>query len=95
MMALENLNHGHFAPLVGQTFQSGDVPLTLHSAKLLGHRRPGALRAPFSLTLRGQPGLRLPQATHRLTNKTLGDLDIFITQVGDGPEGADFEAIFT
>ena len=95
MTALETLTHGHFVPLVGQVFQSGDVSLTLESAKLLGHKRAGALRDPFSLSFRGAPGLRLPQATYRLTNDTLGELEIFITQVGDGPQGADFEAIFT
>ena len=89
MVALETLTHSHFAPLVGQVFQSGDVALTLDSAKLLGHKRADAPRDPFALTFRGVPGQRLPQGTYRLTNDTLGELEIFITQLSDGPQGAE------
>jgi hypothetical protein len=94
MKTLEELTCGDFEPLTGKVFLSGEVALTLHLAKELGHQRQGSLRKPFSLLFRGPPGLRAPQGIYRLKNETLGELEIFITQVADGPQGADFEAVF-
>lgn len=95
MKTLEELTHGDFVPLTGQAFLSGDVALTLHLAEALGHQRQGALREPFSLLFRGPQGLRAPQGIYRLKNETLGELEIFITQVADGPQGSEFEAVFS
>jgi len=39
--------------------------------------------------------LRLPQGIRGLTCEGLGEIELFITQVADGPQGAEFEAIFT
>lgn len=98
MVDLEALRHSTFAPLVGEVFvvKTGvGAGLRLHEAKLLGHKRTEAMRDPFSLTFRGAPGLRIEQGIHRMENATLGEMDLFITQIADGPQGADFEAVFT
>jgi hypothetical protein len=98
MMALESLQHSTFTPLVGGVFMvktGAGAELVLHAVKQLGHKRTEAMRDPFSLTFRGAPGLRIAQGIHRVECAALGALDIFITQVGAGPQGADFEAVFT
>lgn len=99
MIDLESLRHASFAPLVGAVFTVGPpgpwAQLRLVEARLLGGQRPEAKREPFSLVFRGTSGLRLAQGTYRFENPSLGAVEIFITQIADGPAGADFEAIFT
>jgi hypothetical protein len=95
MLTLDPLTHGHFEPHTGQVFLSGEASLTLHEVKVLGQKRTEAPREPFSLLFRGLQGLRLPQGIYRMKNESLGELEIFITQVGDGVKGSEFEAIFT
>ncbi len=95
---LESLEHSTFTPLVGGVFmvKTGlGAELRLHEAKLLGHRRAGAARDPFSLTFRGARGLRLEQGVHVIECEALGQMEIFITQIAMGQQGADFEAVFT
>jgi hypothetical protein len=62
---------------------------------LLGHRRTGTSRDPFSLTFRGPAGLRGEQGIHRLEHPELGVLEIFLVQIAGQPDGSVFEAIFT
>lgn len=99
MIALESLQHAMFADLVGQIFtlhtSAGNTGLVLAGAQLLGHKRTESHRDPFSLVFRGGRGIRVPQGIYRLECETLGAMEIFIAQVGDGAQGAEFEAIFT
>lgn len=99
MIPLEAVDHDTFAPLTGHTFTgkngSDPINLLLESVRKLGHRRPDALRDPFSLIFRGPPNLRLAQGIYALACKELGEIEIFITQVADGPGGSEFEAVFT
>ncbi len=99
MTPLESLEHDTFAPLVGQRFTLaspiGLLELQLNAVCKLGQRHAGATREPFSLVFRGQHGLRLPQGVYRFGHASLGELEIFITQLADQSSGADFEAIFT
>ena len=96
---LESVDLDTFTPLVGHAFVTviGDahLELSLEAVQKLGHRRSDASRDPFSLTFRGPQGLRLPQGIYAFTCEGLGEIELFITQVGDGRQGADFEAIFT
>ena len=96
---LESVDHDLFAPLAGQMFvtthHGADVALELAAVRALGHQRPGATRAPFALTFRGASGLRLPQGIYPFHCAALGAISFFITQTGDGPQGAEFEAVFT
>ena len=99
MTSLDTLDAGLFSPLVGQAFAVAlaeqAVPLELMEAQVLGGRRSDAKRDPFALRFKGAPGLRLPQGIYRLQHDFVGEMEIFITQNGDGPQGSEFEAIFT
>lgn len=99
MIPLESVDHDTFAPLTGHVFSTtaagGRVELELHTVLKLGHRRAGATRDPFSLSFAGSRGLRLPQGIYHFECGGLGGIELFITQVADGPQGAEFEAIFT
>ena len=99
MLSLESVDHETFAPLTGHAFITqaggGRVELQLEAVQILGHRRDDAVREPFSLTFRGPPGLRLPQGIYAFGCEALGEIELFITQVADGPQGSEFEAIFT
>lgn len=91
-LSLESLAAAHFEPLLGSSFE---LRLELVEVRLLGHRRPEASREPFALTFRGPANWRLPQGIHCFGHPQTGSLEIFVTQVGDGPGGSLFEAIFT
>lgn len=99
MSFLESLDYQTFIPLVGHVFSittaTGPLELHLHAVNPLGQRRTDAAREPFALVFRGPHGLRLPQGIYRFEHATMGEIEIFITQLADGPQGADFEAIFT
>jgi hypothetical protein len=99
MSFLESLDHETFAPLAGHVFSiataGGPLELHLHAVSHLGQGRAEATREPFALVFRGQHGLRLPQGIYRFENASLGEIEMFITQLADDPQGADFEAIFT
>lgn len=99
MIPLETVGHDTFAPLTGHAFitmtGSGLVEIQLSAVQKLGHRRADATRDPFALTFRGPQGLRVAQGTYRFACEALGEIELFITQVADGPQGAEFEAVFT
>ncbi len=99
MIPLETVSIDTFAPLEGGgfTLKSKDllIDLSLHEVRNLGQKRADALRDPFSLVFRGSHGLRLPQGSYVMACDSLGEMEIFITQIADRPEGSEFEAIFT
>jgi hypothetical protein len=98
MIALESLQYSTFAPLVGSAFMvktGAGAELRLHEVKQLGGQREGASRPPFSLTFRGPHGLRIQQGIHRIASESLGEMEIFITQLAPGAQGSEFEAVFT
>ncbi len=98
---LETLEAGFFEPWKQSAFvlskPAGEAAceLMLTDVTLLGHRRPNANREPFSLQFRGPSGLRLVQGIYPLSHPRTGQMEVFITQVGDGPTGSSFEVIFT
>lgn len=98
-IALETVSHDTFTPFIGHVFiatvGNARAELELSAVQVLGHKRPDALRDPFSLTFRGAPGLRLPQGIHRLVCEGLGEIELFIAQNAGGSGDAEFEAIFT
>jgi hypothetical protein len=98
-LPLESLDHETFAPLTGEIFTiavgDGTVELRLAEVKKLGHRRAEATRDPFSVSFTGAQGMRLPQGIYQFSNASLGVIEMFIAQVGDGAKGSEFEAIFT
>src|SRR5689334_8866594 len=48
----------------------------------------------FALQFLGPATPRLPQQIHRLEHEALGDFDLFLTAVGQEPEGIRYEAVF-
>lgn len=99
MIPLESVHYDTFVPLIGKAFvmlgTSPSVELTLTAVTKLGHKRSDAPRDPFSLTFHGPQGLRLPQGIREFRCEPLGEIGLFITQLADGPQGSEFEAIFT
>lgn len=99
MIALDTLQHSDFAKHEGESFLlpelEGGFSLILQTAGILGHHHPGAKREAFSLLFRGPAGCRLPQRIYRLEHPSIGVIEIFLTQVAGGPQGSEFEAIFT
>ncbi len=99
MIPLETVSLDTFAPLQGAgfTLKSEDlaVELNLHVVRKLGHKREESLRDPFSLIFKGPQGLRLPQGIYGMTCDSLGEIELFITQIADGAQGSEFEAVFT
>ncbi len=99
IIPLESVDHDTFFPLIGRTFSSGSsegrVELVLGTVEKLGHRRADAARDPFSLTFHGPQGLRVPQGIYRLDCDEWGEIELFLTQLGDSAKGSEFEAVFT
>lgn len=99
MIPLESLQLSLFEPLVGKTFllhaANQTVELSLYEVRAFGEKWPGATREPFVLTFAGPVGLRAPQAIYRFDVPELGEVEMFITQTGDGANGSRFEAVFT
>ena len=98
MISLETVDRLFFAPFAGQNFlfrsRAEAWTLTLIEAKSLGGRTPGSARGPFALRFRSEPGLRLAQGIYHVQHDAAGEMEIFVVQNGDGPQGSDFEAIF-
>ncbi len=86
-----------FQAWAGQSFQlaglANPVALELAQCRSIVSPWPGGKREAFALDFRGAPGLRLPQSIYRFENDNAA-FEIFITQVGDGPKGSEFEAVF-
>lgn len=49
----------------------------------------------FSLYFRGPNHLLLPQRIYRIEHEQMGELDIFLVPVGQGPSGFLYEAVFS
>jgi uncharacterized protein DUF6916 len=97
MLRLDTVTREDFALCLDQDFElitaTGGITLRLVEAENRGAGREGH-RVPFSLTFHGATGLRLPQGIYRLQNATLGEMEIFLVQIGDDTQGSYFEAAF-
>lgn len=87
-----------FTPRVGESFAvvadgADGLAVELVEARGLGNAFND--REAFALLFRGPVEPQLPQATYRLANGTLGEVDVFIVPVGKTDHGVDYEAIFT
>ena len=87
-----------FRPRVGEAFvvladDGAGVDLELTEARGLGEAYRD--REAFALLFRGPLEPFLAQATYRLANDHLGELEIFIVPVARTDAGTDYEAIFT
>lgn len=98
-MTAQALTLGHFTGCVGQSFAlelgTNSLPLTLANAQPIpGTALPGVRREPFSLLFRSASAVLLPQKIYRLSNHTLGVLDIFLVPVARDREGIVYQAVF-
>lgn len=97
MLNLAEVPCEQFAACLNQEFElvfpDGTLPLKLSEARPLGVR-PQSRREPFALTFLGRAGLRLPQMIYKMRNATLGEMEIFIVQIGADQTGSTFEAVF-
>ncbi len=88
-----------FAPRANETFDLslGETSMTLTLVEvqpLPAHAYPGQTRQPFSLLFRSGSSVVMPQRVYRLTNASLGALDIFLTPVARDAEGIVYQAVF-
>lgn len=97
MLDLAEVRCEQFAACLNQDFElvfpDGTLPLKLSEARPLGVR-PESLREPFALSFLGGAGLALPQGIYKMRNSTLGEMEIFLVQIGADQSGSSFEAVF-
>ena len=94
----ELLTVEHFTPAVGEAFAvvaEGADGLAIELVEARGTGKSFQDREAFSLLFRGPVDPMLPQATYRLANARLGEVDIFLVPVAQTAGGTDYEAIFT
>jgi hypothetical protein len=88
-----------FAGCLGQGFDvdlgTTSVALTLSEARPLPQDGfAAAMRQPFSLLFRSGSPVVLPQKIYRMTNATVGPIEIFIVPVARDRQGIVYQAIF-
>jgi hypothetical protein len=97
MLDLATVRSEEFAACLNQDFaivlSDGALLLQLSEVRPLGVR-PESLREPFAIVFLGRAGLALPQGIYKVRNVTLGEMEIFLVQVGADQTGSTFEAVF-
>ena len=97
MLELDKVECEQFAACLNQDFEietaAGRFLLQLSEARCLG-TRPESVREPFSLIFITSAQLRLPQAIYKLRNAQLGEMEIFLVQLGADQTSSTFEAVF-
>ena len=95
MLDLAKVQCADFAPCVNQDFEvaTTGAPLVLRLFEARPRERhPG--RDPFTLTFHGPPPLRLPQGIYKMSNATVGEMEIFLVQIAADETSSTFEAVF-
>lgn len=97
MLDLAQFRYEQFVPCLNQDFaivlSDGALLLQLFEVRPLA-KRAESFRDPFALTFLGRAGLRLPQGIYRMRHATLGEMEIFLVQIGADKTGSTFEAVF-
>lgn len=97
MLDLATARCEQFAACLNQDFQivfsDGTLPVKLSEARPRSAPE-GATRDPFTLTFRGPASLRLPQGIYKMSNATLGEMEIFLVQIAIDQTSSTFEAVF-
>jgi uncharacterized protein DUF6916 len=96
---LETLTIDDFKDRVGETFTAAAgegrvLTLTLTSVDDL-QPGPDAQRTPFSLKFSDEAQDPVPQQTVAMEHAQMGKFDLFVVPLGPGPDGMQYEAIFT
>lgn len=96
MLDLAKVQCAEFAACLNQDFEivfsDGTLPLRLSEAR--PRSAPDAGREPFTLTFHGPASLRLPQGIYKMSNATLGEMEIFLVQIAADQTSSTFEAVF-
>ena len=71
------------------------VPLTLVSVDRLGDSASVNDRDVFSVIFRGDKDPVLHQQIYRISNDTLGEMELFIVPIGPDDQGMRYEAVFS
>jgi hypothetical protein len=81
-------------PEFARVVAEGEPPISLTLIAVSPGRPREGGRDPFSLTFTGPADITLQQGIHPLTHPELGDVELFLTPVGQaGPDWA-YEAVF-
>jgi hypothetical protein len=93
-------NFEDFSGCVDQPFtlqlDDASYPLTLISADKLPNSAALGDREAFSIVFRGEGDTTvLEQQTYRISNDTLGEMDLFIVPIGPDEKGMCYEAVFS
>jgi hypothetical protein len=95
----DRLDLATFQPCVGQTFDvdvDGEkLELTLTGATAGPWQPEGETAFAFELMFRGPREPVLPQAIYRMTNASLGPLDLFIVPLKNDADGTVYQAVFS
>ena len=97
MLDLAKVQCADFSPCVNQDFEiaTTGIPLVLQLFEARPREAlPGIMREPFTLTFRGPPPLRLPQGIYKMSNATIGEMEIFLVQIAADETSSTFEAVF-
>jgi hypothetical protein len=98
MLDLAKVRRDQFAAFLDQDFEilfpDGSLPVKLIDAKQWGPDQPPNIRQPFALTFRVGRNLRLPQGIYKMRNADLGEMEIFLVQVGADANSSTLEAVF-
>ena|ERR1700731_649767 len=98
MLDLAKVHCEQFAACVDQDFEvitsGGTLVLQLSEARRLGPSPREGKREPFALTFRGPPPLRLRQGIYKMSNESLGEMEIFLVQIAADQTRSTFEAVF-
>jgi hypothetical protein len=98
MPPLDKLRLEQFSACLNQDFEivfaDGTLPVKLIEAKQWGPDQPADVRQPFTLTFRVERNLRFPQGIYHVRNAQLGEMEIFLVQIGADQTGSTIEAVF-
>ena len=98
MLDLATARREDFAACLGQEFEivlsDGVLRVKLAGAQQWGPDQPRDLRQPFALTFQTHQSLRFPQGTYKMRHPQLGEMEIFLVQVGADANSSTLEAVF-
>ena len=92
------LTREFFESRIGEVFTLETQPvveLKLVEVVVWGPEPADGGRQPFRLDFSGPAGLRMPQQIYRMTQASIGTLELFLVQTGDAKDGSRIEAIFS
>lgn len=93
---LDNLNAKIFAAELHTRFKTqlaNEIPIDLELYEVEERQAPAEIEL-FFLRFRGPVAPRLPQRTYSLQHGKLGTFSIFLTAIGAGQDGIDYESVF-